>query len=461
MRYLPLFVYLNNKPVLVVGGGIVAFRKVQILQKTGAIIQIVAKTLCLNLKTTLFKKKIIWIGKVFQISMLDNVFLVIIATDDTDFNDMVFKYAEKRHILVNTVDDPAKCSFIFPAIIDRSPILIGISSGGQAPVLIRMLKEKLESLIPMSIGYVASLAGIWRNKIKQHITDIVYRRFFWEKLFYNGQISLLVEKGNFRKANRVIKDAVLNQLHNRKQGSVSLVGAGPGDKGLLTIRGLQVIQTADIILYDYLVNPDILDLSRKDANKICVGKIAKKHSISQNNLNHFMIQLAQQGNNVVRLKGGDSFIFGRGGEELQAVSKAGIMFQVVPGITSGIGVAAYAGIPLTHREYAHSVVFMTGHKRHQGDYKINWSLLSDNKQTIVIYMGQLNAVNISKNLICHGRHIYTPVAIISRGTYLDQKILIGTLIELEKLIYMVKKPTLLIIGDVVSLHNEISWFGNG
>ncbi|ADV33569.1 siroheme synthase [Candidatus Blochmanniella vafra str. BVAF] len=462
MKYLPLFINFNKKSILVVGGGIVAFRKIQILRKSGAIINIVARVLCPNLKKILFLEKIIWIGKTFQPSMLDGIFLIIISTNNIFLNNVIFKHAEKRRILINTVDNKSTCSCIFPAIIDRSPIIIGISSFGTAPVLIRILREKLESLIPASIGYLAELAGTWRDRVKRYIKNISCRRQFWENLFYSGRILFLIEQGKIDQANKIIQNTIkLNKLNIKKKGSVALVGAGPGDKELLTIRGLQLMQQADIILYDNLVNPDILDLARRDADKIYVGKSANKHSISQDRLNNFMIQLAQKGNDIVRLKGGDSFIFGRGGEELLAISKAGIEFQVVPGITAAIGVAAYSGIPLTHRKYAHSVVFITGHEQCNNDYyQINWKSLSDKYQTIVIYMGKLNILNISKNLICNGRHINTPVAIISRGTYKDQKILIGTLIELEKLVLTAKQPVLLIVGEVVSLHDKISWFGS-
>lgn len=460
MEYLPLFINLKKRLVLVVGGGCVAFRKINMLHKTGAIIKIIAPVLCSELEKKLSENKIIWMSKIFHPTMLSGMFLVIVATNDANLNKIVFMHAEKRNILINTVDDQSKCSFIFPAIIDRSPVIIGISSCGTAPVLTRILREKLELLLPMSIGIMAKLAGIWRNRVKQYIKNSICRRRFWEKLFYNGYLALLVEKRNFKEANKILQYSIFSSdLFHKKKGYIILVGAGPGDKGLLTIRGLQVIQQADIILYDHLVNPDILDLARRDSEKICVGKRAGKHSISQEDLNCLMIQLAQKGNNVVRLKGGDAFIFGRGGEELQAISKAGINFQVIPGITSGIGAAAYAGIPLTHREYAHSVTFMTGNRVYNNqDKQINWNIFSDNNQTLVIYMSKDNAISISENLIDHGRSADTPIAVVSRGTYQDQKILIGTLIELDKLVFMFDKPMLLIVGNVVSLHHTISWF---
>lgn len=460
MEYLPLFINLKKRLVLVIGGGCVAFRKINLLHKTGAIIKIIAPVLCSELEKKLSENRIIWMSKIFHPTMLNGVLLVIVATNDFSLNNIVFIHAEKKNILINTVDNQSKCSFIFPAIIDRSPIIIGISSCGTAPVLARILREKLELLLPISIGTVAKLAGIWRDRVKQYIKNSVCRRRFWEKLFYDGYVALLVEKRNFRKANKILRHSIFsNDLLHKKKGCIALVGAGPGDKGLLTIRGLQVIQQADIILYDYLVNPDILDLARRDSEKICVGKSAGKHSISQEDLNCLMIQLAQEGNNVVRLKGGDAFIFGRGGEELQAISKAEIEFQVIPGITAGIGVAAYAGIPLTHREYAYSVAFITGNRScNNQDKRINWNIFSDSNQTLVIYMGKNNAISIRENLMNHGRSADTPIAVISRGTYQDQKIVIGILGELNKLVCMFDKPVLLIVGHVVSLHHTIGWF---
>ncbi|WP_159714665.1 siroheme synthase CysG [Blochmannia endosymbiont of Camponotus nipponensis] len=459
MEYLPLFIDLKNRPVLVVGGGIVAARKIKILQRVGAMITIIAPTLCTELKKVLFKQNISWIEKKFQPIMLDKVILVIVTTNNAKLNALIYQNAEKRHILINTVDDKNKCSCIFPAIIDRDPILIGISSCGTAPILVRILREKFESLLPKSLGFLSKLAGIWRSRVRQHIVDVVLRRRFWEKIFYNGHIATLIEQGRPEEANKVFKYTLNNDVgNNNKKGNVTLVGAGPGDIGLLTIRGLQVMQQADVILYDYLVNSEILDLARKDANKICVGKRVGDHSMSQKELNQFIVRLAQKGNKVVRLKGGDSFVFGRGGEELEIISKAGISFQVVPGITAGIGVTAYAGIPLTHRKYAHSVVFMTGHNAN-GDNQVNWAALSDYQRTLIIYMGKINALNIRNNLIIHGRSINTPVAVISRGTYQNQKILIGTLIDLEKLTRIADYPSLLVIGDVVSLHSQMHWFG--
>lgn len=458
MEYLPLFVNLRNKSVLVVGGGGVAARKIEMLRRTGAVVKIVARTLCLELANMLSTPEIRWISKNFDPMMLDTVILVIVATNDSNLNNLIYQSAEKSHVLVNTVDDHNKCSFIFPSIIDRTPVLIGISSSGTAPVLVRILREKFELLLPKSIGLMAKLAGIWRSRVKKYISDTICRRRFWEKIFYNGHVAMLIERGRVKEANQIMKYILdTTNDYDQKKGSVSLIGAGPGDEGLLTIRGLQIIQQADVILYDYLVNTSILELARRDVDKVCVGKRAGKCLVSQKEINSLIVQLAQQGKKVARLKGGDAFVFGRGGEELQVIVEAGIPVQVVPGITAGIGVAAYAGIPLTHRKYAHSVTFITGHRANNGD--LNWNILSDNQQTLVIYMGTLNAISISKHLILHGRDKYTPVALISRGTYKDQQVVIGNLMELEYLISMAKTPTLLIIGYVVSLRSKINWFG--
>lgn len=453
MKYLPLFINLKNKSVLVVGGGSVAVRKIVMLRRTGAIVKIVSRALCSELMSMLVDSKIIWIGKVFKPIMLDVVILVIVATGDIDLNTLVYQSAEKRCVLINTVDDQNKCSCIFPSIIDRNPILIGISSSGTTPVLVRILREKFELLLPMSIGLLAKFAGIWRNRVKKYITDTICRRRFWEKIFYDNYIALLIEQNRIKEAHQTMESILNINNSNKKKGSVVLVGAGPGDRELLTIRGLQMIQRADVILYDYLVNKSVLELARRDADKICVGKHAGTHLISQKKINTLIIQLAKNGNRVVRLKGGDPFIFGRGGEEVQAIFEAGISFQVVPGITAGIGAAAYAGIPLTHREYAHSVTFITGHCSNSNN-GLNWDILSDNQQTLVIYMGKSNVMNIKKNLISHGRNRFTPVAVISRGTYYDQQICIGNLMELENLVNMNSDPTLFIIGDVVSLHKK-------
>ncbi|TYL42552.1 siroheme synthase CysG [Dickeya sp. ws52] len=455
MNYLPLFADLRKRPVLVVGGGEVATRKIDLLQRAGADVRVAARSLCEPLHARYQAGQLAWVAQDFSPALLDNVFLVIAATDDGALNATVFEEADRRQLLVNVVDDQPKCSFIFPSLIDRSPLVVAISSGGQAPVLARLLREKLEALLPARLGQMAELAGKWRGRIKQRLASVTERRRFWERIF-SGRFSSLVAAGQLAQAEQELAQQ-LDQPDVR-QGEVALVGAGPGDAGLLTLRGLQVIQQADVVLYDHLVSNDVLDLVRRDAERICVGKRASAHLLPQEDINALLVKLAQEGKRVVRLKGGDPFIFGRGGEELQQVAQAGIPFQVVPGITAAAGATAYAGIPLTHRDYAQSVIFITGHCRPDGD-ALDWSTLARGRQTLAIYMGTVKSAEISQQLIAHGRAPDTPVAVIGRGTRQDQVVLTGTLAELESLAQQAPTPALLVIGEVVNLHQHIAWFG--
>ncbi|WP_304163863.1 siroheme synthase CysG [Lonsdalea britannica] len=456
MNYLPVFADLRQRPVLVVGGGEVAMRKITLLLRAGAEVRVAARELCAPLDALQQDGKVAWIAREFSPEQLDPVFLVIAATDDAKLNEAVSEAADRRQKLVNVVDDQPKCSFIFPSLIDRSPLMVAISSSGTAPVLARLLREKLEALLPSRLGQMAELAGNWRSRVKQQLPTMTGRRRFWERLF-DSRFASLVTSGKLTEA----EDALEEQLMapQNQQGEVSLVGAGPGDAGLLTLRGLQVIQQADVVLYDYLVSADVLELVRRDAEMICVGKRASAHLMPQDEINQRLVTLAQQGKRVVRLKGGDPFIFGRGGEELQHVAKAGIPFQVVPGVTAAAGVTAYAGIPLTHRDYAQSVAFITGHHRVDGKAP-DWSTLARQRQTLVIYMGTMKAADISRQLIENGRSAATPVAVISRGTCRDQQVLTGTLQQLEPLAQQAATPALLVIGEVVNLHEQIAWFGD-
>ncbi|VFP80716.1 siroheme synthase CysG [Candidatus Erwinia haradaeae] len=456
MDYLPIFANLRQKPVLVVGGGQIAARKIQLLNQAGANVRVVSCKLSKTLLDMLAMNHLQWIAKIYHPNQLAQVFLVIAATDDSQLNSRIYQDATDRYLLANVVDELPNCSFIFPSIIDRSPVVIAISSGGTAPVLSRLLREKIESLLPAHIGQMAKIANQWRSKVKARFYILSDRRHFWDKAF-NGLFSSHIASGNIDEAKRVL-DRQLGDI-NASLGEIILVGAGPGSSGLLTLRGLQAMQLADVLLYDYLVSDEILNLGRRDAERICVGKRANSHSISQKDINHMLVTLAKQGKRVVRLKGGDPFIFGRGGEELQAAASAGIPFQVVPGVTAAIGVTAYAGIPLTHRDYAQSVLFVTGHCRDNGAV-IDWSTLSHSDQTLVIYMGSITADKISHQLIRHGRDLKTPVAVISRGTHQDQQVKTGTLQNLFELTRHTSAPTLLVIGAVVNLHQQLAWYQN-
>ncbi|WP_421595491.1 siroheme synthase CysG [Rahnella sp. PD4] len=458
MDYLPIFADLKQRPVLVVGGGEVAARKIDLLLRAGAQVRIVAQALSPELEQRRQAAEISWSAQAFLPEQLDDVFLVIAATDDAALNAEVFAQANLRHVLANVVDDQPKCSFIFPSIVDRSPIVVAISSSGKAPVLARMLREKLETLLPNSLGQMADIAGRWRENVKAQFSSMRSRRRFWEHAFA-GRFASLASAGKLAEAERALQQQLENAEDISHSGHVTLVGAGPGDAGLLTLRGLQVMQQADVVLYDHLVSEEVLDLVRRDADKICVGKRAGSHSVAQEETNRLLVELAQQGKKVVRLKGGDPFIFGRGGEELQAVQAAGIPFQVVPGVTAAAGATAYAGIPLTHRDYAQSVIFVTGHCRPENN-GVQWETLAKGQQTLAIYMGTLKAAEISQQLIAHGRAAHTPVAVIGRGTRSDQQVLTGTLDNLEHLAQQAPTPALLVIGEVVSLHQQLAWFGH-
>ncbi|ALD15359.1 sirohydrochlorin ferrochelatase [Buchnera aphidicola (Aphis glycines)] len=454
MDYLPVFLDLKNKYVLVIGAGEVAFNKIKLLLRANALVNIVSRNLCSEIRRLLVEKKVSWIAQEFQISYLKNIFLVIAATSNTELNLKIFNKCNKLKILVNVVDDQSKCSFIFPSIIDRSPLIVAMSSSGQAPVLLRLLRKKIESIFPMRLGNVAKIAGRWRLTVKKHFSNFLERKHFWEKLFNSIFVQHIIN-GKEKKAISILQKMI--KKPSRLIGEIILVGAGPGNSDLLTLRAFQVMQEADVVLYDSLVSQDILNLVRRDAKCIYVGKRARLKSITQEKIIKLLIFFAKQGKKVVRLKGGDSFIFGRGGEELEAAQNANIDFQVVPGITAGIGLSAYSGIPLTHRDYAQGVIFITGYKC-MGNTPNNWSILSDPSYTLVVYMGSLNALEISEKLILHGRSKSTPIAIISNGTTINQEVIIGRLDEIEKIFKFSSSPSLLIIGQVVVLHKKLAWF---
>lgn len=454
MNYFPIFADLNQRPVLVVGGGSVATRKVSLLLKAQAEIRLVAPKLSAKLTELVEQGRVIWLAKEFNAEQVRSVFLVICATNDSEFNQRVYHIAQQQYKWVNTVDDQPHCNFIFPSIIDRNPIQIAISSGGTAPVLVRLLREKLEALLPQHLGEMAQIAGRWRDKIKQNIKGLTARRRFWEQLF-NGRFAQLVSKRHLEQAEQELAQQL---THDHQGGFVSLVGAGPGDAGLLTLKGLQEIQQADVVLYDALISPQVLELVRRDADLVFVGKRAKGEQTSQQTINQLLIDYARQGKRVARLKGGDPFVFGRGAEELEALQQANISFSVVPGITAAVGATAYAGIPLTHRDYAQSVIFVTGHRKEQGE-EIEWQSLARSEQTLAIYMGTIKAKEIADKLQRYGRAPNTPIAIISQGTQLSQQTLIGELQALPKLAENAPTPALIVVGEVVKLHHKLAWFG--
>ena len=458
MDYFPVFLDIKQRRCLLVGGGDVATRKGRLLAKAGAILRVVAPQISPELRDLVQQCQ----GEIhlreYQTTDVDDCVLAIAATDIDSLNQTISEDAKAKNIPVNVVDSPALCTYITPAIIDRSPLVIAISSGGESPVLARLIRAKLETLIPNSYGVLAQFASRWRERIKNRFADTDQRRRFWEKIL-QGPAAELVFNGQDAQADKLLSDAIQQDDASLTQGEVYLVGGGPGDPELLTLRALRLMQQADVVLYDRLVSDGVMELVRRDAERIYVGKRRSEHIMEQENINQLLVDLAQQGKRVLRLKGGDPFIFGRGGEEIELLAQHHIPFQVVPGITAASGCAAYAGIPLTHRDYAQSVRFVTGHLKDDST-NLHWPELAVPGQTLVFYMGLVGLADICAALIAHGRAPETPVALIEKGTTRDQRVLIADLSSIAETVAQndVHGPTLLIIGEVVKLHASLRWF---
>ena len=457
MDYLPLFHNLRGSRVLVVGGGEIALRKSRLLADAGALLRVVAPEIEPQLHELVTGSGGECLLRGYVEADLDGCGLIIAATDDETLNAQVSADAHRRCVPVNVVDAPALCSVIFPAIVDRSPLIIAVSSGGDAPVLARLIRAKIETWIPSTYGQLAGLAARFRHQVKKLFPDVQQRRGFWEDVF-QGPIADRQLAGQGGEAERLLQ-AKIDGEAPVTTGEVYLVGAGPGDPDLLTFRALRLMQQADVVLYDRLVAPAILELCRRDAERVYVGKRRADHAVPQDQINQQLVDLAKQGKRVVRLKGGDPFIFGRGGEEIEELAAHGIPFQVVPGITAASGCAAYAGIPLTHRDYAQSVRFVTGHLK-DGSTDLPWADLVAPAQTLVFYMGLVGLPSICEQLIKHGRGADTPAALIQQGTTVNQRVFTGTLADLPRLVaeHEVHAPTLVIVGEVVKLREKLAWF---
>jgi uroporphyrin-III C-methyltransferase / precorrin-2 dehydrogenase / sirohydrochlorin ferrochelatase len=458
MDYFPVFLDLKKRRCLLVGGGDVATRKGRLLVKAGAILRVVAPQISAELRELVQQCQGEMHLREYHASDVDDCVLAIAATDIDSLNQVISQDAKAKHIPVNVVDSPALCTYITPAIIDRSPLVIAISSGGESPVLARLIRAKLETLIPTSYGKLAQFASRWRERIKHRFADTDQRRRFWEKIL-QGPAAELVFNGQDAQADTLLSDAIHQEDDSLTQGEVYLVGGGPGDPELLTLRALRLMQQADVVLYDRLVSDGVMELVRRDAERIYVGKRRSEHTMEQENINQLLVDLALQGKRVLRLKGGDPFIFGRGGEEIELLAQHHIPFQVVPGITAASGCAAYAGIPLTHRDYAQSVRFVTGHLKDDST-NLHWPELAVPGQTLVFYMGLVGLAEICAALIAHGRAPDTPVALVEKGTTRDQRVLIADLATMAQTVANnnVHGPTLLIIGEVVKLHASLQWF---
>lgn len=458
MDYLPLFFKLENRNALLVGGGQVALRKARLLVRTKAIVTVISHEIDPQLAQLLKDNNGISIIGEYRDELLEGKLLVTAATDDQSLNEQVYRDALARNIPVNVVDNPKLCTFVFPAIVDRSPIVIAISSGGQAPVLVRVLRAKLETLIPNGYSKLAILAGQFRAQVKQKFATINQRRHFWESIL-QGQVAETMLAGREKDAYLMMEKKLKDANTALPAGEVYLVGAGPGDPELLTFKALRLMQQADVVLYDALVSKEVMELCRRDADLIFVGKQRDNHSVPQQNINQMLVDHAKKGRRVVRLKGGDPFIFGRGGEELQTLKEQGIPFQVVPGITAASACSTYAGIPLTHRDYAQSVTFVTGQLKNRST-ALDYSQLIAAGQTVVFYMGLHNLADICTKLVEAGQSELTPAAIVSKGTSVDQQVLVGdlsTLVQLQKSAQLAA-PALIIVGEVVLLREQLQWF---
>lgn len=461
MKYFPFFLQLDKLPCLIVGGGSVAERKLDLLIKAKADITVISLKFSDYILDLAKNHSIKCIQQEYSKKILEDkkYNFVISATNDVSLNERVAKDCKKHNIIVNVVDQPEICDFIFPSILERGDITVAVSTGGASPVLARVLRTKLETMVPGSYGKLAEIVSANRIKVREKMKKFSSNKIFWEKML-NGKFLELVLSGKNEEA-KLFLDKQIDDFDEdvANQGEVYLVGAGPGDPDLLTFKALRLMQQADIALYDRLVHPSIVDLIRRDATKIYVGKERDNHVVRQEEINELLVKYAKEGKKVLRLKGGDPFIFGRGGEEIETLADEKIAFQVVPGITSASGCSTYSGIPLTHRDYAQSCIFVTGHLK-QGKLELDWEKLIQENQTIVFYMGLVSIDIICGQLIQHGLSETTPCALIQQGTTNTQKEYISILKDMPEVVKAKKPkaPTIFIIGGVVSLRDKLKWY---
>ena len=459
MQYLPVCLQLRDAPVVLVGAGTVATRKARLLLRAGANLNVVAPEITPELQQLLAEYGGNWQASEYRESDLHGRRLVVAATPDRQVNEQVHADATALNLPVNVVDSPDLCTFIFPSIVDRDPLIIAISSSGKSPVLARQLRRKIEAMVPAAYGRLAEFAGRFRDRVKAAIPEETPRRLFWEQVM-EGTVAEQVMGGRESRAEELL-DVLLGHSDGYYTGEVYLIGAGPGDPDLMTFKAVRLLQSADVVLYDRLVSDGILEMSRRDAERIYVGKRRDDHAVPQDQINQLLVDLAKQGKRVVRLKGGDPFIFGRGGEEIELLARHRVPFQVVPGITAASGAACYSGIPLTHRDHAQSVRFVTGHLK-DGSSNLDWASFQSETETLVFYMGLVGLPQICGRLQEYGRSPDTPIALIERATSKEQRVITGTLATMVEIVEreQPRAPTLIIVGSVVELHDQLSWFGD-
>jgi len=462
MKFLPIFLDIRDQPCLVIGGGTTAARKIELLLQAHAQVTVIAPFICDTVADWVNSGRIQHHAVKFAATQVQAqpYRLVFAATNDKAVNTQVSSVAQVSNIPVNVVDQPDLCSFIMPSIVDRSPVQIAVSTGGASPVLARLLRARLESLIPAAYGQLAAFVAGFRTQVKQRL-NFAQRRHFWETVL-QGPIAEMLMAGHTQAATHALEQLLRDAVDvptPQTYGEVYLVGGGPGDPDLLTFRALRLMQQADVVVYDRLIAPELLNLVRRDADRIYVGKEPTHHPVPQEDINCLLIRLAKQGKKVLRLKGGDCFMFGRGGEEIQTLMDEGIPFQVVPGITAALGAAAYAGIPLTHRDYAQACVMVTGHLKNN-TMDLNWAMLTQPLQTVVVYMGLRALPILCRELIAHGLPADKPAALVQKATTADHRVLAGTLATLPDMVKaaQIQLPSLIIVGDVVKLHDKLAWF---
>lgn len=458
MDFFPVFMNITNRHCLVVGGGPVAARKADLLIKAGAQVTVVAPTLSREMALMRERGTIEHVGTEFEPAMIQRQAVVIAATDNGLVNRRVHEACSAANIPVNVADEPELCTFVLPAIVDRAPITIAISSGGNAPVLARWIRSRIETLVPSSFGVLAGLMGRFRDRVKLRFKSTHERRLFWEEVL-DGPVAEAALAGRREEAEHLLQSLVDEPDRLDASGEVYLIGAGPGDPDLLTFKALRLLQKADVVVYDRLVSEKIVDLARREAERVYVGKRRNDHSMAQEDISRLLVNLAAQGKKVARLKGGDPFVFGRGGEEIELIAEARIPFQVVPGITAATGCAAYSGIPLTHRDHAQSCRFITAHRREQG-LDVDWRALAASNETLVFYMGLSSLSEICEELVAHGMNGDLPAALVEQGTTVNHRVITGTLETLPRIVARAgaQSPSLIVVGSVVSLHDRLAWF---
>jgi uroporphyrin-III C-methyltransferase/precorrin-2 dehydrogenase/sirohydrochlorin ferrochelatase len=462
MDHLPIFLDVKNRKVVVSGSETIAARRAEASLRAGAKVHLFAENLSGEFDRLLDNENLVHLTRKPKVNDLKGAIIAYGACKDDAENIRLYNMAKQQNVLANVADVTEYCDFITPSVIDRAPLVVAISSGGNAPILARILRARIEAILPATYGQLAKFAGSFRDTVMKQLKGAKNRRSFWEQVI-DGPVGDLFMTGDEDKAaSRLLSelDDAVAQKDYEKSGAVFLVGAGPGDPDLLTFRALRLMQRADVVVYDRLIGDDILSFVRRDAERIYVGKMPAQHTMQQEDISQLLVDLAKKGKKVLRLKGGDPFIFGRGGEEMDLLAENNIPFQVVPGITAASGCSTYSGIPLTHRDHAQACIFVTAHGKN-GVLELDWKLLIQPGQTVVFYMGLGSLEQLMQGLISHGADKDTPAAVVDKGTHPDQRIVTGTIETLAKKVRKAEftGPSMIIVGSVVTLRKKLRWFG--